>query len=311
MKWVRWSLPFLVSAILLIWVFRDIDFAELGDQLTPDAAKIFVPALLVFLFVSLLIEAICLVDVISHTHAFSSLIVAARIKAASYPLGIVNYALGVGAVTLLLRRRVGMSLAEAAGAVMVIGLFDVGSLLAIIAVGAALMEAPTPGLQAGVVLFAAAAIGIGFALLRAPFSLGWLDRLRDWRILHAARTLPVPVLLRLASLRLIFTFNFIGLGWAVLDGFGISGIPILSLAVNICLLLVGAVLPIAVAGLGTGQVVFVELFKTWGEPATLLAASLTLSIGLIVTRAAIGLIFAREFTAEALAAQQASDERTE
>lgn len=311
MRWIRWSLPFLVSALLLLWVFQDIDFAELTDQLTPEAARIFVPALLVFLVISLFIEAICLVDVVSHTHGFSNLMVAARIKAASYPLGIVNYALGIGAVTLLLRRRVGMSLAEAAGAVMVIGLFDAGSLIAIVAVGAALMGAPTPGLQAGVVVMAAAAIGLGFAVLRAPFPLGWLDRLRDWRVLHAARTLPVPVLLRLASLRLIFTANFIGLGWAVLDGFGISGIPILSLAVNICLLLVVAVLPIAVAGLGTGQVVFVELFKTWGEPAALLAASLTLSIGLIVTRAGIGLVFAREFTAEALAAQQASEEETE
>ncbi len=311
MRWIRWSLPFLVSAVLLIWVFQDVDFAELGNQLTPEAAEIFVPALLVFLVISLFIEAICLVDVVSHTHGFPSLMVAARIKAASYPLGIVNYALGIGAVTLLLRRRVGMSLAEAAGAVMVIGLFDLGSLVAIVAVGTALMGAPTPGLQAGVVVLAAAAIGLGFAVLRAPFPLGWLDRLRDWRVLHAARTLPLPVLLRLICMRLIFTANFIGLGWAVLDGFGVSGIPILSLAVNVCLLLVVAVLPIAVAGLGTGQVVFVELFKAWGEPAALLAASLTLSIGLIVTRAAIGLVFAREFTAEALAAQKTSEERTE
>jgi hypothetical protein len=304
MKLIRWGLPFLVSTLLLIWIFQDIDFNELAGQLTPSAGRIFIPALLVFLVVSLLIEAICLVDVVSHTHRLSSLLVAARIKAASYPLGIVNYALGIGAVTVLLRRRVGMSLAEAAGAVMVIGLFDLASLMGIIAIGAALMGAPTPGLQAGVLVIAAAAIALGFAVLRAPMSLGWLDRLRDWPVLKAARTLPWPILLRLASLRLVFTGNFIALGWAVLDGFGINGVPILSLAVNICILLVVAALPIAAAGLGTGQVVFVELFKAWGEPATLLAASLTLSIGLIVTRAAIGLVFAREFTAEALTAQQ-------
>ena len=84
-------------------------------------------------------------------------------------------------------------------------------------------------------------------------------------------------------------------------------IPLLALAVNICILLLVAALPIAAAGLGTGQIVFVELFKPWGDPAVLLAASLTLSLGLIITRAAIGLLFAQEFTAEALAAQNAED----
>jgi len=304
MKFLRWSIPFLVSALLLAWIFQGMEFGELRDKLTLETAYTFAPALIAFLAVSLFIEAVCLVDVVSHTHRLPSLLVAARIKAASYPLGILNYALGIGAVTLLLRRRVGMSLQEAAGAVAVIGLFDLGSLIAIIAVGAALMGAETPGVQAGVLAAIAAAIGIGFGVLRAPFSLGWIDRLRDLPILHAARTLPLPVLLRLASLRLVFTGNFIALGWAVLAGFGVDGIPLLTLSVNICILLIVAALPIAAAGLGTGQWVFVELFKPWADPATLLAASLTLSIGLIVTRAAIGLVFAREFTAEALAAQQ-------
>jgi hypothetical protein len=169
------------------------------------------------------------------------------------------------------------------------------------------MGTETPGLQASVIVASAAAIVLGFVVLRAPFSLGPLNRLRESRVLRAARTLPLSVLFRLASLRLIFTANFVALGWAALYGFGVTDIPLLSLATNICILLAVSALPIAAAGLGTGQVVFVELFKAWGEPATLLAASLTLSMGLIVTRASVGLLFAREFTAEALAAQQEED----
>ncbi len=304
MKFLKWTMPFLVSGLLLAWIFQGIDFAQIQDKLTDQTAVVFIPALLVFLIVSLLIEAICLVDVVSHTHRLSSLLVAARIKAASYPLSVINYALGIGAVTVLLRRRVGMSLADAAGAVFVIGLFDLGSLLAVIVFGIAFMGAETPGLQAGVIVGAAGAIVLGFVVLRAPFSLGPLNRLRDWSVLRAARTLPLPVLVRLASLRLIFTANFVALGWAALYSFGVTGIPILSLATNICILLAVSALPIAAAGLGTGQVVFLELFKAWADPPTLLTASLMLTMGLIVTRASIGLLFAREFTAEALAAQQ-------
>jgi len=306
MKIVRWGLPFAVSAALLVWIFQDqeVAFSQLGKQLTPEAVQVFVPVLLAFLAISLFIEAICLVDVVSQTHRLPGLVVAARIKAASYPLGILNYALGIGAVTVLLRRRLGMSLAEATGAVMVIGLFDLASLVGVVAVGAGLMGAATPGLKIGVVALAAGAVVLGFAFLRVPVSLGWLEKIRAWPILAPARTLPVATLLRLASLRLVFTANFVALGWAVLYGFGVTDVPLLALAVNICILLLVAALPIAAAGLGTGQLVFVELFRPWGDPAVLLAASLTLSLGLIETRAAIGLIFAQEFTAEALAAQK-------
>ncbi|MCS5635828.1 MAG: lysylphosphatidylglycerol synthase domain-containing protein [Myxococcota bacterium] len=308
MKFFKWGAPFLVSALLLAWIFSDIDFDRILAKLDSQTLVTFIPALVAFLGVSLLIEAICLVDVVSHTHPFSNLVVAARIKAASYPLGILNYALGIGAVTLLLRRRVGMSLSEAAGAVFVIGLFDLGTLVGVIVLAAALMGTNAPGLQIGIVIAVAAAIVLGFTVLRAPISLGWLDGLRNSRVLVAARTLPLPVLLRLAGLRLVFTANFIALGWAVLQVFGVTGIPVLSLALNICVLLIVAALPIAAAGLGTGQVAFVELFRPWADPATLLAASLTLSFGLIVTRASIGLLFAREFTAEALSGQQEDPE---
>jgi hypothetical protein len=62
----------------------------------------------------------------------------------------------------------------------------------------------------------------------------------------------------------------------------------------------------SVAGLGTGQVAFVEVFGRYADPETLLACSLAFSTGLIVMRAAMGLLFAGEFTREAMiAARQA------
>ena len=84
--------------------------------------------------------------------------------------------------------------------------------------------------------------------------------------------------------------------------FGVD-VPIADVTVNTSILLLVSTLPIAVAGIGTGQVVFVALFDSYANAETLIAASLTLSFGMIVTRAAVGLAFAREFTAEALAAQ--------
>lgn len=302
----RVALPFAVSAALLAWVLDGVDVRAVFAHVTPDVAVVFAPALGVFLAISLLLEALCLVAVVSHSRPFHDLVVAARIKAASYPLGLVNYALGTGATAVLLRRRAGMTLAEAAGAVFVIGLFDLGSLIAFVLVGAGLMGTSTPGLRAGVVLLAGGAIVAGFAVLRAPVRMGAFDRIRELEVLRDARTLPIALLARLGVLRLLFVGSFIGLAWATLTAFSVS-VPPLDLVVNTSLVLLVSALPIAVAGLGTGQLVFVSLFERFAPTETLLAASLTLSFGLIVTRAAIGLAMAREFTAEALAAREEED----
>ena len=57
---------------------------------------------------------------------------------------------------------------------------------------------------------------------------------------------------------------------------------------------------IAVAGLGTGQVAVVYVFEGVAPPETLIALSLVIAAGMIALRASMGLIFAREFTREAL-----------
>jgi hypothetical protein len=64
----------------------------------------------------------------------------------------------------------------------------------------------------------------------------------------------------------------------------------------------------SVAGLGTGQVAFVSIFGRYGDEETLLACSLAFSTGLIVMRAGMGLLFAREFTREAFATARHDDD---
>jgi hypothetical protein len=55
-----------------------------------------------------------------------------------------------------------------------------------------------------------------------------------------------------------------------------------------------------VAGLGTSQAAFLYLFSDYAPEATLLAMSLILSAGMLGLRALMGMVFAREFTQEAL-----------
>ncbi|MGH0038397.1 MAG: lysylphosphatidylglycerol synthase domain-containing protein [Myxococcota bacterium] len=304
---LRRVLPFAVSGALLVFVLARADLAAAWAVLDARALARLGVSLALFSVVSLALEAVCLARVVAASGAKLPGLAAARIKAASYLLGLLNYALGAAAVSVLLRRRAGVPLARSAGMVFLISLVDLVCLLGWAALGASLLDASRPGLRAGLVPAVVAGAVLGFALLRARFSLGPLDALRRLEIFAAARTAESRLLAGLAALRLAFVGSLVALVGAVLWSFGIE-VPVSRVLFAGPVLLAVSALPVAVAGLGTAQVAFVALFDAFASADALLAASLALSGGLIVIRSALGLLFAGEFSREALAlARQQED----
>ena len=297
---IKWGLPAVISIGAGAYLFSIIDIRAVAMQLTPRAAAIFVPALLVFGVVSLVIEAITLRRLLHTTRSDFTLLTAARVKAASYLLAIIHYALGAATLTLLLRRRAGVGLAQSAGTVMLIMMFDLGMVLAMVAIGATLASETGVELQFGLIVLLIGVIAGGLALLRAPFSLGPIDRLRDLQLFHAARTVPTRDLVELAILRFIFVLTFEMMGWAALHAFSID-VPLGALLVNFSGVVMVSMLP-AVAGIGPGQVAMVEFFKAYGSAESLLACSIAMTAGMILLRSLIGIAFAREFSREAYVA---------
>jgi hypothetical protein len=303
----RFTVPFLVSGALLAYLFRRIDIRLALEYMTGDVLLRFLLPLLVFLGVTLLVEAQCLHRVTLANPADArplSRTTAARIKAACYLLGLLNYAIGAVGVSVLLRRRTGASLAAAAGMVFLISLFDIGSVLAWVATGAALLGSDAFGVRLGLLGGLILAIAAGFIFLRAKVSMGPLDVVRDLAILRAPRTAPAALLVEIAILRLLFVSCFVALAAALFWAYGIE-VGLIRLGLNVGILLVVSALPIAAGGLGTGQIVFVELFSGLAPDAQLLSASIVFSLGMIISRSLIGLFFAPEFTREAFAAARA------
>ena len=151
---IKWGLPAVISLGAAGYLSTIIDVDAVASHLTTDAAMILIPALLAFGFVSLVIEAVTLRRVLHRTRSDFTLLTAARVKAASYLLAIVHYALGAATLTVLLRRRAGVSMAEAAGTVMTIMMFDLGMVLSMVAIGASLVSETGVELQFGVILVA-------------------------------------------------------------------------------------------------------------------------------------------------------------
>ena len=302
----KWLLPVAVSAAAFVLLVRRIDFGETLQQIDAGVAAKLIPAVLIYGVVSLWIEAQTLSYLAAPRSSVLDRWTCARMKAASYPLGLLNYALGAGGLTYLLRRRGGLQISEAAGIVMLIALFDLGLLLLLSALGVMILSTQKLAIQASVIAVGIIGIVAGFAFLRANVSMGPLDRVRELEVFRAARETPLERLAVLAFLRLGFVVSFISLFGTALAAFGIW-VPVGDLVVGTTAVSLVASLPIAVAGLGTGQVAFVYMFRHWGAPEVLLASNLALTAGLILMRAGIGLIFAREFTREALVAAREAD----
>jgi hypothetical protein len=306
-KTLRWLAPLAITTAALVWVFQDIDFQTVAQRLTPQTLATLIPALLVFAVLALAIEAECLVRLLPASRNGFTRGTAARIKAASYPLALIHYALGAGALAVLLNRRTRRGVGDAAGIVGLISLYDIGIQLLMLIIGVTALETRAADVRVGVAIGLVTTIGLGFLGLRTRVSLGPLNRLRELSIFDAARTTPLPKLVAVGCLRVVFALVFVTLVWICCMAFDLR-VPWSFLLVGVPLLIVVAMIP-SVAGLGTGQIAFVSIFARFGDEETLLACSLAFSTGLIVLRAGMGLVFAREFTREAfVAARQADDE---
>lgn len=296
---LRRTLPFAVSAAILAFLLARVDTSAVAQELRPRALVVLAIAVLAYGTIALGLEAISLARVTAAAGARLPLATCARLKAASYPLSLLHYGLGAAAMTVLLHRRARLPVSNAAGMVLLLSSLDLGVLLALGLAGAAFLETETAALRAGVVGGAVLAIAGGFALLRAPITLGPLERLRRLAVFDALRQASARLLAELACLRLLFVLSFVALGAVALAAFDVR-VPAGDLVVGVAVVALVAALPIALSGLGTGQAAFVVLFRPWADPERLLACSLALSAALIALRAALGLFFAREFTREAL-----------
>jgi hypothetical protein len=293
---VRIVIPFAISVALFAYLFSRIDAIAVGDAMTTTIALRWALPLVIFNVVTLAIESHCLHRVAVASGTLLDHWTAARIKAACYLLSVLNYVLGAAGLSVLLRRRAGFKLADAASMVFLISLLDVGAVLGLAALGAGFLRSSALGIRIGLIGSMIAVILAGFLFLRFPTRVARLD------VFRAPRTASISLLLSLGTLRVIFLLCYVALTGALLWAFEIEVGPI-RLGLNVAIMLAVSALPIAAGGLGTGQLAFVELYRGLAPEAELLAASLVLSFGLISTRALLGASFALEFTREALSAK--------
>ncbi len=298
-QWLQRGVPIVISGGSIFWLLGSIDSEALIGALNWRIAAVLVPSLLAYGALSLAIEAASILTLVDPRPPGFGLWVAARIKSASYLVGIVNYALGGVALTVLLRKRAATGTGESASIVLLIAVIDIIVVLSFASLSGVDAGDDAPAIRAGIVALAVSGFFVGMTLLRAPGSLGPLERIRTLAVFDALRTTPLRRIGQVAALRSLFSVLFISLARSVFFAFEID-IGAAQLIFGMMVIAVVGALPIAVAGLGTGQVTALYVFRDVAPPAELLALSLVLSAGLILLRASMGLFFAREYTREVI-----------
>jgi hypothetical protein len=286
-----------------LFVYGGIDFHDVVSAMNGDVALILIPSLLAYGLVALLLEAKSILWLVESPPDDFDTWIAARIKCASYLLAVVNYALGIAALAVLLRRRARLGLGASASVVLLISSIDLTVVLFFGAAGATAMALALPDqreLIMGSAILAMSLLLGGAILLRTPRSLGPLERLRSLTVFSALRTAPLDRLLRVTLMRVIFSISFVMVSGVAFAAFDIWP-PIGQLVAGMMVVAVVSAIPIAVAGLGTSQWAVITVFGNLADDSTLVAMSLVLSAGMILLRAGMGVLFAREFTREVLA----------
>ncbi len=299
--WMQRGLPVVVSLGALAWLLSTFDLRSLLAVLDARVARIMLPALVLYGAATLVLEALSIRRLLAAPPVSFTIWMAARIKCASYLLAVINYTLGGAGLAVLLRQRTGLSLGESAGVVLLIALADLVITLTFGTLGILFAQAGISTLLVSLFAMSAAGIVFAVAILRTSGTLGPVDRIRSLAVFTTLRHTPLSRLLELVALRCLFSVCFISIAGAAFYAFGVE-IGITTLVAGMMALAIIGALPIAVSGLGTGQVAAVYLFRDLAPAETILAMSLVLSFGLISLRALMGVVFAREFVRSALSA---------
>lgn len=300
-------LPALVSVIVLGFVFSRLDLAAVWHHMQRADLSLWLPFVVFYALGCVVCDGLALRVAIPGDRR-PSLWQAARLRAATYPLALLHYAFGSLGTIALLRRRVGLGVMEATGLVGLMAMVDLGLVLVLAGVGAAFFATrPPPVDRAVFVGFIGVAVTVFLALRYAPA--GPLRTLAERDVFRSLREIPLSNLAGLHLARFGIVCLFLSLGGITFDAFG-ARIPTADLIVNLGATALVAALPIALSGLGTTQAAMVYLFSHWADPEVVLAVSLTLSAGILVSRVGIGLLFAGEFTRTAYQEVQSQAEES-
>ena len=296
---LRRLLPWLGSIGIVWWLVVSQDLEAAAAAAERARLGLFFLLWLLAIGVTYALDAYGLKYAVSMLCSYVRYAVVLRVKGISYFLNIVNYAAASGGIAWSLARRTGVSLSRVASTILFLNVVDLLVLNVLVSVGLALEFVMSEGAAFLSVDRLHAMLVVNLAIYALYFgsmtywNLGWnyglLGRLRDKVIFDAFARARVSIHWKLFLVRLALLLVYIVMQYTALRIFDVHAPFHVVLVVNTVVTLAQTV-PVSVAGIGTVQVVMLEMYSPYGTPADILAYSTATLFVFILIRAAIGFL---------------------
>lgn len=277
--------------LLLGWLFVAYDARAAWDALLSTNLSALAAVWLCAILSAWLVDAGTLTVLFARLNTRLPYLDLLRIKGASYLLNIVNYAAASGGIAWLVHRRSHAPVFETVSSVLFLDVLDLLMLNITVTAGLLLGSEFLPGALFGALVWVNIAIyALYFGSMiywNAGFDFFVLGRLRTWPIFAAFGRATVRIHAELLFTRVVLMAVYVPMQYAALHLFGVD-VPLGPLMIfNAIITLVG-IIPISIAGIGTTQVVMMEVYAPYGTEAEILAYSTAGIFATLLVRSAIG-----------------------
>jgi hypothetical protein len=283
--------PWIITAGILAYLFSRLPVGQVLEA-ARNAAPWTIPVLASLVLVVYLADCLAIRTTFGWFVAPLTIRETLTLRGATYLLALVNYALGQGAFVYFLNRTRAVPVVKAAAAVVLIMGINLLLLLLLSTLGLVLGAEGLPEIKTLIVVaYAGLAVYVAMLVWRP----GWLQRRP---ILDVLLTAGLGGHLRALAVRIPHVASLLVLNHVALHAFGVK-VPALQTLLCFPVVLLVAVLPISIQGIGPTQGAMIFFFSRYaaGSPsvreATVFAASLGVQAIAWCVQVALGLICIR------------------
>jgi hypothetical protein len=290
---IRRALPWAVGAAIIAYLVWRIEVDPLAGALSRAHLSIYLPALVLFVYLNFLVDTQNLHAILAHFNhgiRFSESMV---IRGASYLLMIVDYTLGMGSIIYYLKRYRGIPVVRGTGLMFYLNYVTHVSLLILAIAGCLLVGVASSPWPARIAPTCSALLAVAVALVAALKLLpdfSFLKKVKQSDLMKVFIETPAPVFCLHTAFRCLFYGTFVIFFYAGVRSFNMD-IPLVALLAYVPVILLVISVPISAFGLGTSQAAMLVLFSDYGSQAQILAFSLAYSASIVVLRGAIGALY--------------------
>lgn len=289
-------LPWGIALLFLVYLFHSIDMKLFLDAFLKADPGIYIPWLIIFGIAAFAMDVQNLWYLLLQFNYEVPLRKLFHIRGVSYLAMIVNYTLGIGSISLFLKRDAEISLVRSASVLLVYN-SATQNCLAFMTVAGSLFYQGDSGAANSVFILSSGILIVSIviiAILKYLNEKKLLSGFTGLDIVKVFYELPWKSYGLITFWRGVYYMTFLVFFYYATRAFNME-IPIAALAVYVPMILLIISLPVTPFGLGTSQGAMVLFFKDYGSEATILAFSIAYSTSVIIVRGMIGLLFLTKF----------------